>query len=292
MFGSPCTSPLVFSAKFSLSSSNVLVPTFSLHFKPQFGHFSIHNSVFSNHSSDLSSGYLSNDRVNPNSVLTHSDARGEFTNGFASEGSSVWQEVKLEPFCGKDELNSPKWKGNAENRSNVVSDDSFVLKSNQKNGFLSGFAVMARTIVPVSKRALLKLRWGVNLPGDVDWNWKMPYLTVNKIGIERVEEAKQVKDDDDEKKSKVENAGVNSELSEGICLWMVRDMENLEKDNRELKRHWEELMKVRTPSTSRNHCLEGNDIREESERKEVKNATAHVTDLESELQKAIKAASS
>jgi hypothetical protein len=44
--GSPHNSPLVFSAHFSLSNSSpcVIVPTFSLQFKPNFGHFSLHKT--------------------------------------------------------------------------------------------------------------------------------------------------------------------------------------------------------------------------------------------------------
>lgn len=43
----------------------------------------------------------------------------------------------------------------------------------------------------MTKRVMMNLRWGVNLPADSEV--KMPCLTENKIGIERVEKVEEVK---------------------------------------------------------------------------------------------------
>ncbi|KAJ6342222.1 hypothetical protein OIU78_010200 [Salix suchowensis] len=101
LFGSPRNSPLVFSAHFSLckSSTNVIVPTFSLQFKPNFGHFSLHKrttSPSSNPNYDPSGSY-----TNGPHLESGSPSKSQLGNGFASDGSPGWQELKLEPCNGK-----------------------------------------------------------------------------------------------------------------------------------------------------------------------------------------------
>lgn len=62
-------------------------------------------------------------------------------------------------------------------------------------GFSPGTGALAvRTAFPVSNRAVLKLRWGVNLPsttmlaeGAFNGNGSLPFLAVDKFSIERVE---------------------------------------------------------------------------------------------------------
>ncbi|KAI4327247.1 hypothetical protein L6164_019731 [Bauhinia variegata] len=95
-FGSPHNSPLIFSVNFSLSPTNTPVPTFFLHFKPQFGHFSLNKTVFSDPEADLTSGCPSNGRVHSD---TFSLSNNDIGNGFVGgDLSSVWQELRLEPL--------------------------------------------------------------------------------------------------------------------------------------------------------------------------------------------------
>ncbi|XP_040987752.1 uncharacterized protein LOC121235468 [Juglans microcarpa x Juglans regia] len=344
LFGSPNSSPLVFSANFSLSPTNTPIPTFSLHLKPQFGHFSLRKSTFSDPVSDKISGPFSDggDKVNYGSYSnsgvnlgSESHSNGEFGSGFVSEGSSVWQELKLEPFGGKDGVTNPSSLENGGVHSNggigFVPERQLAWKISRKDRFLSGVGVMAKTSFPVTKRLMVNMRWGVNFPADGGKG--LPYLTVNKIGIERVEQVKQVK--------QVVNGGESnegdSELLKVMCFWMRRDLKALEKENREMKLSLEEMRtrgsvkNIRWESDglgknvspppgqsssefeqwrSRNSGREDNGRRESKEtsrefeqRKSKKsggeengqresNKTNRVSDLESELQRAIKAASS
>ncbi|KDO38490.1 hypothetical protein CISIN_1g036209mg [Citrus sinensis] len=148
-------SPLIFSAHFSLSYTNLtnFTPTFLLHFKPQFGNFSLHKTTSSSNPNPANFG--------PH-LQSGSPSNTEFANRSISDESCRWQDLKLEPRIGH---------GNG----------SFF---NGVDSIRSGIAVKARTVLPVTKRIMMNLRWGVNLP--VDSEVKMPCLIVNKIGIERL----------------------------------------------------------------------------------------------------------
>ncbi|XWS62108.1 hypothetical protein CRYUN_Cryun07bG0183000 [Craigia yunnanensis] len=307
VFGSPKDSPLIFSAQFSLSSTNpgTVIPTFSLHFKPQFGNFSFHKATSSNPSLEPDSGShsLSGTQFQPGSP-SHS----EFGNGFAPDGSSVWQEVKLEPRNGGDDgLETSKLgygKGLYSN-DGFGTERSLVRKDDKKGGIFGGIAFRAKTLFPVTKRAVVNVRWAVDLPADV--GSKMPYLTVNKIGIERVEEVKEVKN---------KSIGSNEddlELLKGMYMWMKRDFEMLENENKEMKQCLEDM---RLEVSARNVCRESEgigrrvsaasvensneferwrskkSIGEDNGEREVKKSANKMSDVESELQKAIKAVSS
>ncbi|KAL5550945.1 hypothetical protein UlMin_001121 [Ulmus minor] len=291
LFGSPNQSPLVFTTHFTFSSTN---PTFFLHLKPQFGNFSLKKSTSSNPNSNRISGSFSNGGINLDSGLRSDDHSGD---GFVREGSSVCQELKLEP-CG-------------DNSSFSSSDckDNFRVYSNGGMGsaedkFFSGIAVMARTVLPVTKSLAVNMRWGVNFPANL--GSKFPYLTLNKIGVERIEEMKE------EKKEIAEGKMGDLELLKGMCFWMKRDLELLEKENGEMKNSLEQ-MKLRAVSGKRLHG-ESDGVgktmqlpptessgdyerwksrkngREENGRREPQKST-NASDLESELQRAIKAAS-
>ncbi|KAL2348251.1 hypothetical protein Fmac_002251 [Flemingia macrophylla] len=223
LLGSPAHSPLVFSASFSGSS---LSPSFFLHFKPQFGHFSLRKT---------------------------------------------WHNLKLEP-CGDTHSNN-----------------------HSKHALSPNIRVMARTVVPVAKGFLLSFRWGVNFPRT--FGSKMPSLTVNKIRLERVHEPK---DDNDNK----EASETDLQLLKGMCVWMGKDLEKVERENREMKRVLDEV-KLGI-STTKETLLKPNRTaeisgagefqrrgsyksgRQEEDVKKQPNTTH--SDVESELQKAIKAA--
>ncbi|XP_007039565.2 PREDICTED: uncharacterized protein LOC18606088 [Theobroma cacao] len=310
LLGSPKDSPLVFTAQFSLSSTKpgTVIPTFSLHFKPQFGNFALHKATSSNPSLEPDSGSHS---IPGTQFQSGSSSNSEFGNGFALDGSSVWQEVKLEPRSGVDDgLETSKLgygKGLYSN-DGFGTERSLVREDGKKAGIFGGIAVRARTLFPVTKRAVVNLRWAVNLPSDV--GSKMPYLTVNKIGIERVEEVKEVT----EVKSKSIESNVDDlELLKGMYSWMKRDLETLENENREMKQCLHDMRlgvsaknvrresegigrRVSTPSVENSNEFErwrGKKIvADDNGGREVKKSVNKMSDVESELQKAIKAASS
>lgn len=135
----------------------------------------------------------------------------------------------------------------------------------------------------------------------------MPSLTVNKIRLERVEEGKE--NSESNNKQKTDTSENDLYLLKGMCFWMGRDLENVERENREMKRVLGE-MKMGV-STARNHREENNgggrkfsgssgefqrwksnrNGKQEDEKKVEPNKSQQ-SDVESELQKAIKAATS
>ncbi|KAJ8754364.1 hypothetical protein K2173_002815 [Erythroxylum novogranatense] len=312
-FGSPHNSPLVFSASFSLStaSPNTIVPSFSLQFKPQHGHFSLHRKTesCSYHNPDVGIGSYSTAETH---LGSGSLTRPELGSGFSPDGSLGWQELKLEPFNGKEKEGFQNLKFN--DADGVCSDSnengSFVeqkmaLSGRKKDGIFGGVSVRARTVLPLTKRVLVNLRWGVNLPNEM--GTKLPYLTVNKIGIERVEGVKELKE-----KGYETNLG-DVQLLKGMCFWIRRDLEALEKENKDLKQILEDMRhgvsnrdlrrgtsgveKRFVPELSSSfgnfeqRLVRKNDG-EQSRKREVKKPVNGTTDLKSELEQAIKAASS
>ncbi|XP_022737167.1 uncharacterized protein LOC111290026 [Durio zibethinus] len=304
LFGSPKDSPLIFSAQFSLSSANpgTVIPSFSLHFKPQFGNFSFHKATSSNPSLEPDSGSHS---ISGTQFQSASPSHSEFGT------PDTWQEVKLEPCNGGDDgletskigygksLYSNDWFG---------MERSLVSKDDKKAGIFGGIAVRARTLFPVTKRAVVNLRWAVNLPSDL--GSKMPYLTVNKIGIERVEEVKELKE---MKNKSIGNNEDDLELVKGIYMSMKRDLEMLENKNREMKQCLEDMRlgvsarnvlreseglgrRVSTPFVENSNEFDRwrskKSVAEDNGGREVKKSANKMSDVESELQKAVKAASS
>uniref|UniRef100_A0A7N2N166 Uncharacterized protein n=1 Tax=Quercus lobata TaxID=97700 RepID=A0A7N2N166_QUELO len=259
----------------------------------------------------VSGSSSNNSRSYSNGVVSFdfgSFSNGKLGSGFASDELSVWQELKLEPCSRKDGFTNPESLKNCGVDLNsgigLVSERQLALKDSGKDGILHGVAVMARTVFPVTKRLTVNMRWGMNFPADL--RKTMPYLSVNKIGIERVEEVKEV----------VKNSGENNvgdlELLKGMCFWTRRDLESLEKENREMKQSLEEMRlgisvkifrgesdvigkKVLPPTSESSSEFERWRSKksggEENGQRESKKSTNRVSDVESELQRAIKAAS-
>lgn len=182
------------------------------------------------------------------------------------------------------------------------------MESATKDSVLSGIAVMAKTALPVTKRVAVNLRWGVNFPAD--FGKQLPFLSVNKIGIERVEEVKQ--GDGLKENDKVGDL----QMVKGMYSWMRRELDVLQKENREMK-HTLEEMKLGKKSygysngngnggTKESLPVVENSVGFEEWRKKKKksggeenggkgskkNNAVPTSDVESELQRAIKAASS
>ncbi|KAL2480164.1 hypothetical protein Adt_33130 [Abeliophyllum distichum] len=200
LFGSPNNSPLVINAHFSFNPSNPNHPnpTFSLMFKPQMGSFSLRKTTFSHKQSNISE---------------------KPDNGNASFGT------KPDNGDASFELVPLEMPGNVK---------EFEVERNDKDSVFKGISVMARTQMLVAKRVALNCRWNVNFPEDFEK--KMPFLKVNKIGIERVDEALK-----EEKKNTSEGNVGDLELLKGVCFWMKRELDVLQQENRELKCGLEEM---------------------------------------------------
>lgn len=165
--------------------------------------------------------------------------------------------------------------------------------------------------MPVTKRVAVRFRWGVNFPSDIRKNF--PFLTVDKVAIERIDEGK---GDNDKKKS-----AADFELLKGMCVSVGRELENLRRENGEMRRCLDEMklgeihkqdldyggsysngvLKRVTkplPVTQNLGEIEGwnkvkkNGLKNNGVTKELKSNLNGTNDLESELQRAIKAASS
>ncbi|MCE0481958.1 hypothetical protein HAX54_040184 [Datura stramonium] len=259
VFGSPKNSPLVISANFSFSP---IQPnqnsTFTLLFKPQLGSFSLRKSTTSD-------------------TNCNSSAIGK-QNG---DGNSFGFVPLERPSSFKD----------------------FSMQDYAKDSVFKGIAVMAKTEMPLTKRVMMDCRWGVNFPKDL--GNRMPFLSVNKIRIKKVDEVKEVKEKKDE------NLG-ETELLKGMCFWMKKELEMLQRENREMKHRLEEM---KMGNVVRKGVAEGEFVgvqvvensgdfeqwrnkrnsERENAKKEVKKNASNVnraSDVESELQKAIRAASS
>ena len=90
----------------------------------------------------------------------------------------------------------------------------FSLENKGKDSIFKGISMMARTEMPLAKRVLMTLRWGVNFPDDL--SKQLPYMAVNKIGIERVDRVKEV--EGGKQKRSEGSVGGDSELLKGMCL--------------------------------------------------------------------------
>lgn len=141
----------------------------------------------------------------------------------------------MEPFSSSESAFGNANPNRTDSGIGSFTERSLVWENTKKGGFNSGVSVMARTVLPVTKRVMINLRWGIN--GNVDSWSKMPYLTLNKIGLERVEAVKKV-----EKKetSDGENMG-DMELAKGMCSLLRKDLEALEEENKAMKQCLEEI---------------------------------------------------
>lgn len=84
---------------------------------------------------------------------------------------------------------------------------------------ISGVSALARSEVPVGKSAAVRLRWAVNFPTDLDKG--VPFLTLDKLSVERVEDAV----------VHVAKSAIAREAVEG----MGRDVEGMKRENESMK---------------------------------------------------------
>lgn len=256
-----------------------------LQIKPRFGHFSVHKTAGSNPNPKPSrpSG-VESDLVGWSNIDIESGGGGDkFLNSKGSESfgfrMETWRDLKMDSFGEKD-------------------------------GIFSGFKVRARSELPLTSKLLVNFGWGVNFPADV--RKQLPFLTMDKIGIQRVEEPKEVINAD-----KVRDGASEVEKLNGMYSWLKRDLEELQRENRGLRRSLEEIKVIGGVSKYSTKFEEKNkrsvpkpEVTEVSysglsdlkskrngvddsvhNRKDVKKPMNISGSLEDELQKAIKAAS-
>jgi len=183
------------------------------------------------------------------------------------------------------------------------------MESATKDSILSGIAVMAKTALPVTKNVAMNLRWGVNFPAE--FGKQLPVLSVNKIKIERIDE---VKEEKGVKEKKTESEVRDLVMLKGMYSWMRREVTDLERENRELKNKLEEVKLGNPVRNNHSHGYSSGDRRklpapavensgrfeqwkknknggEENGKKDFKKNVSSTSDVESELQRAIMAAS-
>ncbi|KFK35024.1 hypothetical protein AALP_AA5G224200 [Arabis alpina] len=202
-FGSPISSSMLMSAEFNLLGQGN--PSFMLHFKPQFGDFSIKKS----HSS---SGINTNLINSVNGSVSEDDASVEVVDSPIGGG---FRKVTILPSTSAGDI----------------------------AGLLSGVEVAARTSLPVRGKAVVNFRWGVRVPTEIRRDFdptaaislrRFPFLVMNKIGIEHVD-AKEIRSDP----GQVSDPG-RGDVAE-VCL---KQMEELRLENRQLKRSVDDLREV------------------------------------------------
>ncbi|KAL5545474.1 hypothetical protein UlMin_005161 [Ulmus minor] len=209
-FGSPAESSLSMSADFSLLGRGN--PRFMLHFKPQFGDFSVkksHSSVFDHF-------------VRPqNGVVKEDEAPIE-----VAEAPRI-----SDAFHGK--------------KISILSSEH--PSAGAIAGLFSGTEVTARTAMPVKGRAVVNFRWGVRIPSElksgvsdptVGFSFqKIPVLVMNKIGIEHVEvyDSKTITQADSGS-----SLPRNADVAEA-CFTLKRQLDIMQAENGQLKKAMEDL---------------------------------------------------
>ncbi|XVE75710.1 hypothetical protein DITRI_Ditri12bG0114500 [Diplodiscus trichospermus] len=213
-FGSPISSSMLMSAEFNLLGRGS--PNFMLHFKPQFGDFSIKKSQSS----------VFGKVVKPrNGAVLQDDSSIEVVGSPADSGSfGRFFAVKR-----------------------ILAD----LNSVDVAGILSGMGVSATTAVPVKGKALVKFRWGMRMPSEMNSGVgrigdptagissfrNIPFLVMEKMSIEHV-------DSTDSKPAISAKAGrkwgKNADVAEA-CYTVKRQLEALQAENGLLKRAVEDV---------------------------------------------------
>ncbi|KAE8704645.1 putative heat-shock protein [Hibiscus syriacus] len=210
-FGSPVSSSLLMSAEFNLLGRGN--PSFMLHFKPQFGDFSIKKSQSSVFDKVLKpkNGVVLDESIE---VVDSPVVNGGYA-GF---------------FAEKKQLST--------------------LNSGDIAGILSGMELTANTAVPLKGKAMVKFRWGMRIPSDMKSGVgelgypaagisvrKVPFLVMDKIVIEHLEsvDSKQATSTankvDPIKTVKIEDSG----------FLLKMQLRALEADNESLKRAVDDL---------------------------------------------------
>lgn len=225
-FGSPVSSSMIMSAEFNLlgkgNNNNNLNPSFMLHFKPQFGDFSIKKSQSSSHVSHVTRS------IQNGGVSSDDDGSVEVVEPASPNTTPA---VVNGMFYGKRIAVLPP------------------VTASAVAGVFSGLEVAARTKLPVRSRAVVNFRWGVRVPAEIKSGSgestaginfrKIPFLVMNKVGIEHVDGG----DGRSKKEGTTGKVGMdlgNSDVAEA-CLGVKRQLEVLQSENGHLKKAVEGL---------------------------------------------------
>ncbi|OWM82661.1 uncharacterized protein LOC116208579 [Punica granatum] len=218
-FGSPISSSMSMSAEFNLLNRGN--PAFMLHFRPNFGDFSVKKSQSS--------------VIKPKSISTEEDASIEVVEAPPPPQTNGSYVLDNGAFFGK--------------KIAALTPGSPAVAF---SGVLSGMEVAARTVVPVRSRAVVNFRWGVRVPGEAGNAFnptggitfdKVPFLVMNKIGIEHVPEgfnSKQEPKGQEKSSGKESNFPGDSDLAEA-CFSVKRQLEILQAENGMLRKAIEDL---------------------------------------------------
>ncbi|KAL4178488.1 hypothetical protein AMTRI_Chr13g82550 [Amborella trichopoda] len=258
LWGSPERSPLFMAVEFSLLGR--ASPRFTLQFRPESGDFMVRKSVRSFQAK--------------NPVVFKQ-------NGSFQVGNGGFQ-VEAERDKEKENIN-----GGFPDIKEVVSG----VNLNVRSGF------------PLRKHAALKLRWGVNFPAkrksfqqEVAGNG-LPYLTVDKISVESVNE-------EEEEGRAREYCGSwfgfpapekEVEFVKGMCFVMRSEVEGLKRENGAMRESIEEMRRFVGGGSNENKKLGMGGEGEERLRKRgeegVRAGKKTTGNVSEELKKAIKGAS-
>ncbi|CAK7342360.1 unnamed protein product [Dovyalis caffra] len=225
-FGSPVSSSMIMSAEFNLlnKGNNNINPSFMLHFKPQFGDFSIKKSQSSSHVIEATRS------IQHGGVSSDDDGSIEVVDATPpNPNPKPTPAVVNGVFCGK--------------RITVLSP----MTASAVAGVFSGVEVAAKTRLPVRSKAVVSFRWGVRVPAEIKnrestagINFrKIPFLVMNKVGIEHVDG----RDERSKKEGTTGKVGMdlgNADVAEA-CLGLKRQLEVLQSENGHLKKAVEEL---------------------------------------------------
>lgn len=212
-FGSPRSSSMLMSAEFSLLRGGN--PSFMLHFKPQFGDFAIkkvQSSVF-NKAATVNDGFLS---------VSEEDLSIELGDSPTVNGLGFVQE----------------------RRKVKISRTSDMAR------IFSGTEVSAKTSLPVKGRVVANCRWGIRIPAEMKSSFgnnpaaisfkKVPFLVMNKIGIEYVDH-KITDSDSKSATTKAAGADWSSTNVAEACYAVKRQLEILHSENSLLKKAMDDL---------------------------------------------------
>ncbi|KAL6336786.1 hypothetical protein AAG906_036100 [Vitis piasezkii] len=222
-FGSPNSSSMMMTAEFNMLGRGN--PSFFLHFKPRFGDFCIkksQSSAFVNHIL----------KSEPNGVVSD------------EEDGTVEVVEKSEGYFPVNGVFSGNKIG--------VSPPEGVSAAGVINGLFSGVDLSANTVLPMRKGAVLSFRWGLRVPAEVKTALtengaknstsaisfrKIPFLVMNKIGIEHVDSGDSK---EDAKPSPPSNLTGNADMVE-TSMMVKRHLEVLQAENGLLKKSIDDL---------------------------------------------------
>lgn len=281
-FGSPISSSMVMSAEFNLLGRQN--PSFMLHFKPQFGDFSVKKF----HQSSVFDNFVVNSQRN----------------------KGVVSQVGSDDSIGVVE--APDF---------MVKKITELTSRNYIASLFSGVEVAARTAVPIGGRAVVNFRWGARVPSEVKFDAaensttgtgfpKIPFLLMNKIGIEHMQVVDS-KPNKDGSSSDLAFPG-NPQVAE-VYSMLKRQLEVLKTENGMLRKSVEDLRqevasgaRFRSGSSagnfdsgkfseferSKNRSVDGKKDRRNEDKREMSSFGGKPTegDVSEELKKALKEA--